>query len=279
MKKGIHEFEGTPGEVISRLEAAQQEDRKAERRGTGFGCGAGILFFLGVGLLGLSSDISWLAWPGAFCLVGAVVCVPLFFRADSQDLVDSHYLEPLRFLRVLRADLPPDRPVRLKVDFRDYPMQVFQVSRTPEGGGRTRLTYRQPWMEFQGRLADGSRLSLEAVRKAERLESYKTRRGKTRRRWKDKVEDRISLQLQVPGLDLGNLVAQLRPGLPHGMVGRDMKIQGDMVRMVVQTPQARRTIHQNLTPQDLASGDRFLALLLWVYQGVGRLRPAASQAG
>ena len=117
------------------------------------------------------------------------------------------------------------------------------------------------------------------MRKAERLESYKTRRGKTRRRWKDKVEDRISLQLQAPGLDLGNLVAQLRPGLPLGMTGRDMKVQGDMVRMVVQTPQARRTIHQNLTPQDLASGDRLLALLLWVYQGVGRLRSAASQAG
>jgi len=279
MKQGIYEFEGTPGEVISRLEAAQQEDRKAERRGTGFGCGAALLFFLGVGLLGLSTEVSWLVWPGVACVVATVVCIPLLFRADAHNLEDSRYLEPLHFLRVLRADLPPDRPVRLKVDFRDYPLQALQVSRTPEGGGRTRLTYRQPWMEFQGRLADGSRLSLEAVRKAERLESYKTRRGKTRRRWKDKVEDRISLQLQVPGLDLGNLVAQLQPGLPHGMAGRDMKIQGDVVRMVVQTPQARRTIHQNLGPEDLASGDRLLALLVWVFQGVGRLRSTAGRAG
>ncbi len=279
MKTGLHQFEGTPVELIARLELAQHEDGKAERRGTAFGCGAGILFFLGVGLLGLSTDISWLAWPGAFCLVGAVVCVPFFFRADSHDLEDSRYLEPLRFLRVLRTDLPADRPIRLKVDFRDYPWRELQVSRTPEGGGRTRLTYRQPWLEFQGRLADGARLCLEVVRKAERLESYKTRRGKTRRRWRDKVEDRITLQLQVPGLDLGNLVANLSPALPSGMTGRDMKIQGDTVRMVVGTPQTRRSMNQNLGPQDLASGDRLLALLLWVYQGVQRLRSSASQAG
>ncbi len=279
MKKGIHEFEGTPGELIARLELAQQEDRKAERRGGVFGCGGALLFFLGVGLLGLSTDISWLAWPGAFCLVGAVVCIPLFFRADSQDLEDLRYLEPLRLLRVLRTDLPADRPLRLKIDFRDYPWREFQVTRTPEGGGRTRLTYRQPWLDFQGRLADGARFCLEVVRKAERLESYKTRRGKTRRRWRDKVQDRIFLQLQVPGLDLGNLVANLSPGLPSGMTGRDMKIQGNMVRMVVETPQARRTMNQKLGPEDLASGDRLLALLLWVYQGVGRLRASAGQPG
>lgn len=93
------------------------------------------------------------------------------------------------------------------------------------------------------------------------------------------MQDRIFLQLQVPGLDLGNLVANLSPGLPSGMTGRDMKIQGNMVRMVVETPQARRTMNQKLGPEDLASGDRLLALLLWVYQGVGRLRASAGQPG
>ncbi|MGI5843704.1 MAG: hypothetical protein ACOX9B_05955 [Candidatus Xenobium sp.] len=272
MKRGIYQYEGTPGEVIARLESAQQEDRKAERQGRIFGSIAWILFFLGVGLLAYSSDVSWLVWPGVSCLVGAVLCIPFLVRADSQNLVDFHYLEPLRFLRVLQADLPPDRPIRLKVDFRDYPMRAFQVSCNSEGRGRTRLTYQQPWMEFRGRLADGSRLSLEVVRKAERLKYRKTSGSKTKYRWKEKVVDRISLRLQVPGLDLGNLESQHLPRLPHGMIRRDLKTQGDTVRMVVQTPRARRSIHRILAAQDLANGDRLLALLLWVYKGVGRLR-------
>jgi len=46
------------------------------------------------------------------------------------------------------------------------------------------------------RLADGSSLRLAVERKAERLDHWKG----TKRRFRDRVQDRVLLDLQVPGL-------------------------------------------------------------------------------
>ncbi len=279
MKKGLYQLEGTPAQVLAQLEVAQREDRKAERTGFGFGCAAGILLVATIASFVASQGIKALVPVGVACLVACVACVVKAALAQKHNLEDARFLAPLRLLGVARADLPPDRQIRLKVDFRDYPAKVFQVAR--EGGfmSQQRTTYRQPWLEFQGRLADGARLQLEVTRKAERLDYWKSSGGKSKRRFKDKVQDQITLRLQVPGLDLSDLVANLTPGLPAGMTGKNMRVQGDTVQMEVLTPRARRNFRLALESGNLAHGDRLLALLAWTYQGVGRLRARSTQAG
>jgi len=279
MKTGLYHLEGPPTQVLSQLEAARSQDLQAERKGFNFGCAAAILLLVGIVSFAASEEFKWLIPVGIVCLVACVASFVWAARAQAHNLEDERILAPLRLLQILRTDLPPDRPIRLKVDFRDYPNRDFQVAR--QGGLRSgqQTTYRQSWLELQARLADGGRLRLEVTRQAQRLDYWKTGGGKTRRRFKDKVQDRVALQLQVPGLDLADLVANLRPGLPLGLTGRTMQVQGDTVRMEVLTPRARRNVRLNLEAEHLATGDRLLALLAWTYQGVGRLRSRATQAG
>ena len=278
MKKGVYQFQGTPAEVIARLETARAEDLKAEKKSLKFGCGAGFFFVaMFISFVGAQDFTPLLVAAFAF-LAGFVACLVMLFRSQAHNLEDAQLLAPLRLLSMARADLPPDRPVRLKVDFRDFAARDFQLSSQGSFFGNKNTVYRQPWLEFQGRLADGARLDLEVLRKAERLDYWKTRGGKSKRRSKDKVQDVVTLRLQVPGLDLSGLVPALSPGPPVGLVGKDLKVQGDTVRMELVTPRAQRTSgsrnSRSLEPGDLASGDRLLALLVWLYQGVGRLRAA-----
>lgn len=281
MKKGLYQFEGTPAEVLDRLRAVQQADDVAERKVQNSGCAAGLCFLvaLAFGVSGAHTESTPLLALGGVFGVAFVLCLVSAIRAEAHNLDDAKILAPVHLLQVIGADLPPGRPIRLKVDFRDYPYRDFQVAR--QGGGffsrETLTTYRQPWFALDGRLADGARFSLEVLRKAERRDYWKSSGGKSKKRFKDKVQDEISLRLQVPGLDLSTLVANLTPGIPGGMVGKDMKIQGDLVRMEVLTPRARRTFRHGLGPGDLAHADRLLGLLVWAYRGVQGVRATSTR--
>lgn len=284
MKRGVYEFQGPPAEVVARLEKARAEDLQAEKKGLALKLWTTLFFLLMVVALFGTDYFEFSSLFVLVFLVAGVVSLVKAFRTRAHNLEDAPLLAALRLVRMARADLAPDRPVRLKVDFRDYPAREFQISQ--EGGftKEKRTVYRQPWLEFQGRLADGARLQLEVLRKARRLDYWSTSTsGKYRRRSKDTVLDVITLSLQVPGLDLSDLAASLSPGPPAGLVGKQFEVQGDTVRIQVLTPRARRSsgsrLHNlSLQPGDLAHGDRLLALLLWLYQGLGRLRAGKAPA-
>lgn len=273
---GVMELHAPPAEMLQALEAVQAGDRQVQARGGFYGILAtlGFLAFVAVVLFTSDPDPEWrLAGP---ILLAVVVLVGLAVRAQRQDLEDSQILAALRFLRILRADLPPGRPVHLRADFRDYARKQFQTASRSEGWGAGHQSYRQPWLEFRGRLADGARLELSVLRKVERAKFWKQcTPSKSKLVVKDRIQDGIVLDLQTPGSDLSNLVSGLTPGPPGGLVGRSLETRGDRVHVVVATPRIRRRASAKLDPAAGASADRLLGLLAWLYDGVHRARVQA----
>lgn len=266
MKRASHRVEAPPAGVLAWLERADAADIRASRRKSLFGCLTALFLFGGFALFFVASDDE--VWSAvAFAGIGmAVLFLVLTIFYETRDLDEAKIATGRGLVRVLAADLPPARPVRLTVDYRDYASGAFRLSREGAYYGEQRSTYRQPWLSFEGRLLDGTRVRLRVVRRAERLDYWKKSGGKNKRKYKDKVRDRVAVHLTAPGR-----AAAPGEGPPLDLVSRGVRVSGDTVSAVLVTPRARRSARVNLASGDLADARRLLAAVAWLHRGLRAL--------
>lgn len=264
MKRGAYTVEARPADLLTWLARAHAEDKKAEQRTSRTSCVAALLFFSSMGFLFFGDAVDGLYHVSGGTFLLCLVFVVAAMRFQVHDLDDHKIAACQGLLKVLQADLPPERPLRLVVDYRDYAAGAFRVSKEGRFMGEQVSRFRQPWLSLEGRLADGARFRLEVVRRAERLDYWKSSGGKRKRRFKDRVTDRLEVELRAPG----RAGAPVSPP-PLGLVARRVEVTGDAVTAVLVTPRARRTFRVNLGPGDLVNADRLLGALAWLHRGLG----------
>lgn len=263
MKRASHTVEAPPAGVLDWLARADAADIRASRRKSLFGCLTAFFLFGGFALFFVASnDEVWSTVAGVG--VGlAILFLILAIFYETRDLDEAKIAACRGFVRVLAADLPPARPVRLTVDYRDYASGTFRLSREGAYYGEQRSTYRQPWLSFEGRLLDGTGLRVRVVRRAERLDYWKKSGSKNKRKYKDKVTDRIAVHLTAPGR-----AAAPGGGPPLDLASRAVRVAGNTVSAVLVAPRARRSTRVNLAPGDLADARRLLAAVAWLHRGL-----------
>ncbi len=180
----------TPAQWLSFLPGLAERDRREDKQR-----GTLLAVTIGFGMVGLAAGI-FLAMSGlAFVLVvWAVVEVGLIVatvRMNRRDLSNQLREAVVPLLGVLREEMDPAEPLRLKLDLRGRLFKT-KLSRTDKPA-KTRH-FVDPWMSASGKLADGALLSFQVVDHAS-LRSVTKRAGSGK--YKTKIKACLSTLIDV----------------------------------------------------------------------------------
>lgn len=141
-------------------------------------------------------------------------------------------------LSVLRRDMAPDEPVRLRLDLRPPNISAKLANTTKQDvfGGAARVgRFVDPWLSLQGRLLDGTRFALSLTQATTVKNVVKGRKNKFKTKTKSKERATLELRVKpdkVPGLER---VAQRAQGaLQLARHVRVRRFQGAADRLAVE---------------------------------------------
>ncbi|MBI3928688.1 MAG: hypothetical protein HY319_24320 [Armatimonadetes bacterium] len=289
MKVDRHDLKGTCIRLLELLAQAHASDKAAEKekkRGSTVGCTGCLLTFAAFPVLGLMLDADGSAIPGIVLVVLGLGAAGWGWRHystyDAFDLDDHKLGAVRRCLELLQVDMRPEGEVTAVVDFRKADTDPFLQHKETVGsspfGDVMAYQYRQPWLELQGRLLDGTGYSLEIVRL---LKSKVKPKKKGRRKVKSLIQDRISVQLRTQSAhypDVSPLIDSLPAQLPAQLRIRSLQAQGDRVQACFETPVATRLEYRSTSEQNvehLGSADSLVGALVFLYRGLKQVKAGA----
>jgi hypothetical protein len=151
VRPAVHQFTEDAEKLLARFAVATVQDRHVDRARRNAGLGFFAALAVGVVLL------FWLPALAALLGVVAVVCAVLWFRWKGRDIENRKLETVLKLLRILRADIPRDKPIALTVDLRGYAAGGEPTPRTWARFRRPPIVhYRHRWLQLRCRLADGN---------------------------------------------------------------------------------------------------------------------------
>ena len=260
--------------LVERLERAVRSDAKAERIDGIAGviaivCAVASFFLFGSHLLiaiGLFSGAAIAGW--------------IAYKESRRNLDDRKLASALQFLKIVRADTPVERNVRLGLDFRPYQRSGRKLQ--SEGGSWFASShvaqYQQPWLRYAGPLADGAQLRLEVTDRVTRKEKRKRKYTKVRERTRSTIE--LRLRLRPKGHPPVERIAELlrgRPGPSGSLSVKSIRARGRTLAVALTSEPAIRVRHAGASSRPIhneVTGHHLLQSLMWVYDGVNQAQVA-----
>ena len=270
MRVNAYTFHEPADALVKRLEAANVEDKSAERTSKVLGVFM-VLAWIGGVILTFAAGLFYL-------LAVPIVLTVLFVRTKRHDLDDRKLAAALKFFRVVRADIPSGETVDLRIDFRDHRKGGRLVSK--EGGmlGPKVYLYEHGWFAARARLADGTEVQVTVTAEVTRKEKPKRKYTKVRERWFETVEVVAKLK-DVTG-DAAAVAGALQEAPPPGgMTVRRVAGADGRVRASFETAEFRSTTGRAGSTvsggENRITGDFLLGALVWFYRGISGARRAA----
>ena len=273
MQVGSYTLQGTADVLLRQLEAAERRDNEAEVKAKRYGCTTAFCLVFGIVLSVIGIGFPLLLLLSLPMVVAGFVFAVKYSREKKHDLDDRKLEAALRVVKVLRADIPAQEEIGLKLDFRGYRAGGRLV--TKEGGWFSSLKvydYEHAWFDFTAKLADGNVVALAVTEEVTRKEKSKRKYTKVRER----ISSEVSLSVKLREGDAAQVQARLA-GAPPGLAVRRCGGQGAHLRVSLEggqsiSTQGRGSASTNGRPLD---GDTLLGALLWVYGGIAPPAKAA----
>ncbi len=235
------------------------------------------------GILAAANLASGLLW----LIPAALLAVAIFFfvkmsQASDFDLDDRKLETVVKLLRMLNADTPQESEVTVDIDFRSYKKGGEKLKDEKPAPWQQQLAYEHSWLGLRGVLMDGNRYDL-------RVTDLAAVKKKTKRKYtkvKERIRSRLDIALRLKSADPAQVAAHLEQSArPASLVLRSARHRGRRLTCSLMTPEytwfkgrgdAVRDAVRETGPEHRVSGDHILKALLWIYDGVGRVRGKAA---
>jgi hypothetical protein len=206
---------------LGQLDAAAERGRRQVGR---VAFASGMAAFVG-GLFGVTAQAPALFFAIPAGLAALCLGFALIWRSlRAIDVSDNLRNVALPLLRVLQDEADAASPVTLKLDLRraDIPDKLVDRNTVNGAGGRiiVESLYRDPWMSGRAVLADGTKLSFEAVDELrKRRQTRQTASGKSKTKIKSRFWSTYRVALVLPDEHYASAMAATTPKLSRTVKG------------------------------------------------------------
>jgi hypothetical protein len=167
-----------PDTVIEGMDKFAAEIQKTESAGDRWRWIPLIVFFAGLGLMGIDGILMLMGYTSfVFSVGGIALWIAAFIMARSLRNSDSHDFSPRytgtkQILYTLRDDLKPDSSFLGHLDLTGAMLETKVARETQDSQSRTTQHFRDEWLGLKAKLYDGNILRLSAIQKSKKRKSY-----------------------------------------------------------------------------------------------------------
>jgi hypothetical protein len=273
-KTKLYEGEFTVKELYDDIESIAQLDDRAEilksrwEKTFGVAC-TGLFgsFFI----LAIIGDVGYVLTAISVAL--GVLSGVKSFTTGKFDTEDRRYEFVKGTIKLIAGDLEETTPLSLRMNL-DKPNRRDTEDGKGEANGWKVKYYRDPWLDLQGRFADGTKFQLLALEKYQ----YRTRwarssSGKTKRKTKSKTATEFMVNLRPKSRrypQLENLAdkAQGAVKLPRGMIMKNIALSENRASLRTNVKEQWHGTHasSDAMPGNLDASHGVAAMFLSLYQ-------------
>jgi hypothetical protein len=167
-----------PDAVIEGMEKFAAQLQKTESAGDRWRWVPMLIFFGGLGLMGIDGILFLLGYASfVFSVGGILLWLAAFFMARGLRKSDSHDFSPRyagtkQILHTLRDDLKPASSFLGHLDLTGAMLDTKVARETKDTQDRTTQHFRDEWLALKAKLYDGNILRVSAIQKSKKRKSY-----------------------------------------------------------------------------------------------------------
>ena len=167
-----------PDAIIQGMDKFVAEVQKTESAGDKWRWVPLMIFFGGLGLMGIDLILMWLGYTSlVFTAGGILLWIAAFVMARSLRKSDSHDFSPRytgtkQILYTLRDDLKPDSSFLGYLDLTGAMLDTKVARETKDTRDRITQHFRDEWLALKAKLYDGNILRVSAIQKSKKRKSY-----------------------------------------------------------------------------------------------------------
>ncbi len=196
---------GTADELIEELLCIGQIDQLNGRRQGNWMIAAILSAVILVVMIFISFNSEMNPAPVAFTCIAflvAAICTGFYIYTRRMNVPDRRHQIPLKILRYLKADIPPNTPIEIEVGFAHYHSNQFQTKKT--GGMMSSIReyqYALPWLFISSQLYDGTKFRLAVIQSVKRKQKSKRKSTKITETFRDKYNLNLGVKPnRYPGI-------------------------------------------------------------------------------
>jgi hypothetical protein len=167
-----------PDAVLQGMDKFVAEIQKTESAGDKWRWVPMLIFFGGLGLMGIDGILLMLGYTSiVFTAGGIVLWIAAFVMARGLQKSDSHDFSPRytgtkQILYTLRDDLKTDSSFLGHLDLTGAMLDTKVARETKDTQDRTTQHFRDEWLALKAKLYDGNILRVSAIQKSKKRKSY-----------------------------------------------------------------------------------------------------------
>jgi hypothetical protein len=167
-----------PDSIIQGMNRFVAEVQKTESAGDKWRWIPLLIFFVGVGLVGVDGLLTLLGYTSVIFSIGAFgLWIAAFILARSLRKSDSHDFSPRyhgakEILHTLRDDLKPGSTFLGHLDLTGAMLPTKVAREAKDAQDRTTQYFSDPWLALKAKLYDGNVLRVTAIQKSKKRKSY-----------------------------------------------------------------------------------------------------------
>ena len=167
-----------PDAVIEGMDKFVTEIQKTESAGDKWRWVPMMIFFAGLGLMGIDGLLIVLGYTSfVFTVGGLLLWAAAFVMARGLRTSDSHDFSPMysgtqKILHTLRDDLKPDSSFLGHLDLTGAMLDTKVAREAKDTQDRTTQYFRDEWLALKAKLYDGNILRVSAIQKSKKRKSY-----------------------------------------------------------------------------------------------------------
>jgi hypothetical protein len=167
-----------PDAVIEGMDNFVAEIQKTESAGDRWRWVPMMIFFAGLGLMGIDGILLILGYTSfVFTIGGIALWIAAFVMARSLRKSDSHdfsprYVGTKQILHTLRDDLKPESSFLGHLDLTGAMLNKKVARETKDTQNRITQHFRDEWLALKAKMYDGNILRVSAIQKSKKRKSY-----------------------------------------------------------------------------------------------------------
>jgi hypothetical protein len=167
-----------PDAVIEGMDKFAVEIQKTESAGDRWRWVPMLIFFAGLGLMGIDGILLIMGYTSfVFTAGGIVLWIAAFVMARGLRKSDSHDFSPRytgtkQILHTLRDDLKPESSFLGHLDLTGAMLDTKVAREAKDSQNRTTQYFRDEWLALKAKLHDGNILRVSAIQKSKKRKSY-----------------------------------------------------------------------------------------------------------
>lgn len=167
-----------PDAVIEGMDKFAVEIQKTESAGDRWRWVPMLIFFTGLGLMGIDGILLAMGYTSfVFTVGGIVLWIAAFVMARGLRKSDSHDFSPRytgtkQILHTLRDDLKPESSFLGHLDLTGAMLDTKVAREAKDSQNRTTQYFRDEWLALKAKLYDGNILRVSAIQKSKKRKSY-----------------------------------------------------------------------------------------------------------